>query len=75
MLLEDVIAFLGSIKLMVNVFQNVQVSTNNGMEMLVSANLDMEFLIKYAQYVQVMLLPILQEQAAFALLLTISSTH
>jgi hypothetical protein len=75
MLLEDVIVFLGSIKLMVNVFQNVQVSTNNGMETLVSANLDMEFSIKYAQYVQVMLLPILQEQAAFALLLTISSTH
>lgn len=74
-LLEDVIVFLGSIKLMVNAFQNVQVSTNNGMEMLAYANLDMEFSIKYAQYVQTMLLLILQEQAVFVLLLTISSTH
>jgi hypothetical protein len=74
-LLEDVIVFLGSIKLMVNAFQNVQVSTNNGMEMLAYASLDMEFSIKYAQYVQTMLLLILQEQAVFVLLLTISSTH
>jgi|JI102314A1RNA_FD_contig_61_2118087_length_2987_multi_2_in_0_out_0_5 hypothetical protein len=74
-LLEDVIVFLGSIKLMVNAFQNVQVSTNNGMEMLAYASLDMEFSTKYAQYVQTMLLLILQEQAVFVLLLTISSTH
>ena len=74
-LLEDVIVFLGSIKLMVNAFQTVQVSTNNGMEMLAYASLDMEFSIKYAQYVQTMLLLILQEQAVFVLLLTISSTH
>lgn len=73
--LEDVIVSSVSIELMENVSPDVQILMNNGMEMHVFANLDLDYSTKFVEFALMMLMLIKRGQHVNALLPTTSSTH
>lgn len=64
----DVIVFLDSINWITNVLLDVQIPIKNGMVTIVFVNLDLVFLIKFVQYVQMMLLQMQQDLVVIVLL-------
>jgi len=72
---EDVTVSLDSIELIINVFPDVQVSINNGTEINVSVNLDLDYSWESVQHALLMLKLINREQHANVSLLIIFSTR